>query len=174
MGNYAYGDTRLDFPYGNIPHMHTVSDWNIPVVSIRGLHKSPYAYGDYVSCDPRMHRGISAISVCIWGLILIPVCTWGSHDMQSPYAYGDSLDLDPHPIWFIAWRMWKFWFNAWLEERSLTRQKLIPVRIRGVLICERAGIQKNLHMGSPCRRNEIVRRWGLTYMPHWCWVFSKI
>jgi hypothetical protein len=25
-GNYAYGDTRLDFPYGNIPRMHTVSD----------------------------------------------------------------------------------------------------------------------------------------------------
>jgi hypothetical protein len=26
MENVAYGDTRLDFPYGNISHMHTVSD----------------------------------------------------------------------------------------------------------------------------------------------------
>ena len=38
----------------------------------------------------------------------------------------------------------------------------IPVRIRGVPICEPTGIQKNSHMGSPRTHNEIVRIWGLT------------
>jgi len=118
MGNYAHGDTRLDFPHGNIPRMHTVSDWNIPVC-IRGSHKSPYAYRDYVSCDPRdprMHTGIDFDPCMHMGIPwhAIPVCIRGF--TWSP---------------FIAWRMWKFWFNAWLEERSLTRPKLIPIHIRG-------------------------------------------
>jgi hypothetical protein len=64
--------------------MHTVRT----EISLYAYGKSPYAYGDYVSCDPRMHTGISAISVCIRGL-MIPVCIRGSHEMQSPYAYGD-------------------------------------------------------------------------------------
>jgi hypothetical protein len=141
MGNYAYGDTRLDFPYGNIPHiMHTVSDWNIPVWT-RGSHKSPYAYRDYMSCDPHMHTGISAIymwspyavciqgsksiPVCIRGMILIPVCIQGFHVLDMACACCAFAKF---------WCMWKFWFNAWLEERSLTCQKLIPVRIRRVPI----------------------------------------
>ena len=97
------------FAYGD-PHMHTaIPVWEITHMGIQDLIShmeifpvyiwlvteiSPYAYGDYMSCDPRMHTGISAISLCIWGLILIPVCIQGSHDMQSPYAYRDS--LDPH------------------------------------------------------------------------------
>ena len=112
------------------PHMHTaIPVWEITHMGIQDLIShmeifpvciwlvteiSPYAYGDYVSCDPRMHTGISAISLCIWGLILIPVCIRGSHDMQSPYAYGDSLDpcmhtgidLDPHgDFMFWTWRV---------------------------------------------------------------------
>jgi len=46
----------------------------------------------------------------------------------------------------------------------MPHQKLVPVRIRGVSICECTGIQKNSHMGSPRTHNEIVRIWGLTYM----------
>jgi hypothetical protein len=179
MGKYAYGDTRLDFAYGNIPRMHTVSDWNIPVC-IRGLHKSPYAYGDYVSCDSRMHTGISTISVCIRGLILIPVCLRGLHDMQSPYAYGDWT-WSPYAygdFMFWTWRVHvvnsqnsdslhdacKNSDSMRDSRKDCWRQKLIPVRIRGVPICERVGIQKNSHMGSPRTHNEIVRIWGLTYI----------
>ena len=44
----------------------------------------------------RMHTGIYAISICIRGLILIPVCIQGSHGMQSPYVYGDSIDPRMH------------------------------------------------------------------------------
>jgi hypothetical protein len=83
MGNYAYGDTRLDFPC-----MHTVSDWNIPVcilrsqipVCIRGLRvmRSPYEYGDLCdlhmqTCNPRMHIGIHLIPVRIRGLIFAKI-----------------------------------------------------------------------------------------------------
>ena len=113
MQNYAYGDTKLNFPYAHNFIMHTGSDWKIPVcikecknphmhtgisvhpipVCIQGSRKSPYAYGDY---------------------ILIPVCIRGLHDMRSLYAYGDWswppyvygdlidprmhtwIDLDPH------------------------------------------------------------------------------
>ena len=44
-----------------------------------------------------------------------------------------------------------------IADASMPHQKLVPVRIRGVPICECAGIQKNSHMGSPCTHNEIVR-----------------
>ena len=49
-----------------------------------------------------------------------------------------------------------------IADASMPHQKLVPVCIRGVPICECAGIQKNSHMGSPRTHNEIVRIWGLT------------
>ena len=51
-----------------------------------------------------------------------------------------------------------------IADASMPHQKLVPVRIRGVPICECAGIQKNSHMGSPRTHNEIVRIWGLTWV----------
>ena len=55
----------------------------------------------------------------------------------------------------------------------MPHQKLVPVRIRGVPICECEGIQKNSHMGSPRTHNEIVRIWGLTYIPSVNFVSNK-
>jgi hypothetical protein len=50
------------------------------------------------------------ILICIWGLILIPVCIRGLCVMQSLYTYGDlcyprmhtGIDLDPHMHMGIA------------------------------------------------------------------------
>jgi len=58
MQNYAFGDTKLSFPYVHNFIMHTGSDWKIPVC-IQGLVsiRSPYAYGDHE--NPRMHTGIT-------------------------------------------------------------------------------------------------------------------
>ena len=59
MGKFAYGDTRLDFPYRN--------DWNIPIGMCTGIAQIPiciwglwvmwslYANGDL--CDPHMRMG---------------------------------------------------------------------------------------------------------------------
>jgi hypothetical protein len=65
-----------------------------------GQDQSPYANGDHMSCNPRMHTGITScdpcmhtgiknnprmhtgitkIPVCIWGSRSIPVCIRGSH-----------------------------------------------------------------------------------------------
>ena len=89
MHNFAYGDTRLDFPYGNNFIMHTVSDCNIPVwiqaspkspyAYYTGISvmRSPYAYGDHR--DPRMHTGIQLNSRMHTGIGV----------MQSLYAYRD-------------------------------------------------------------------------------------
>jgi hypothetical protein len=68
-------------------HMHTpCPKHEIPVcirgsrsipVCIQGSSESPYAYGDCISCDPRMHTGIK-INPRMHMEIL--VCIWGSHD----------------------------------------------------------------------------------------------
>ncbi len=107
MQNYAYGDARLNFPCGNISHMHTVSDLKIPgcirayanwdsqipvcirgsrsiPVCMRGLHvlQSLYSYGDF-----------HAIPVCIRGSRPIPVCIRGS--WRSQHAYRDGMTHNP-------------------------------------------------------------------------------
>jgi hypothetical protein len=50
-------------------------------------------------------------------------------------------------------------------ERLLTHQKLIPIRIRGLPVCVLGERPENLHMGSPCSHNKIVRILGATYTP---------
>ena len=95
-----FSDPRT-FAYGD-PHMHmAISVWEIMHMGIQDLIShmeifpvciqlvteiSPYAYwdrtnprmhyayGDYVSCDPRMNTGISVISICRHA---IPVCILG-------------------------------------------------------------------------------------------------
>jgi hypothetical protein len=52
---------------------------SIPVC-IRGSSESPYAYGDCMSCDPRMHTGIKINPRMHTEIAEIPVCIRGSHD----------------------------------------------------------------------------------------------
>ena len=51
-----------------------------------------------------------------------------------------------------------------IADVSLTRHKLIPVRIRGVPVCVQGVRQKNLHMGRHIMHNEVVRIRGLKYI----------
>jgi len=114
---FAYGDTRLNFPYAHNFIVHTGSDWKIPVcmqgcanphmhmgisvhpipvcnriaqisVCIQGSRSIPVCIRG-LHLDPLMQTGITwhAIPVCIRGLILIPVCIRGFS--WSPNAYGD-------------------------------------------------------------------------------------
>ena len=131
MQNYTNGDTRPNFPYGNIFCMHTVSDLNISVC-IQGSCKSLYAYGDYVSCDPRMHTGIAVIPICIRGLQWSPYAH-GDQD-QSPYAYKDYMSCNP---------------------RMHTGISVIPICIRGLIlipvcIWELQGVIGSHHGESLC------------------------
>jgi hypothetical protein len=139
-----HGDRRPNIPYGNISRMHTVSNWKIPVciqgcanphthteisvhpipICIRGSSKSsyaygdcfwsPYAYGDYMTSNSRMHTGIlmRCIHVCIRGLILIPVCIRGLHVMRSLYAYGDFHAI-PVCIRGFAWSPYAYGDCSW-------------------------------------------------------------
>ena len=52
---------------------------SIPVC-IWGSSESPYAYGDCMSCDPRMHIGIKIDPRMHTEIAEFPVCIWGSHD----------------------------------------------------------------------------------------------
>jgi len=84
---YACGDSMT-----HNPHVHTGIKINLCMhtgiaqipVCIQGLHE-----------NHRMHMGIArhVIPVCIQGLILIPICKWGSE--RSPYTYGDRMDTNP-------------------------------------------------------------------------------
>ena len=75
-------------------------------VCIRGLRKSPYAYRDRMTSNPRMHMVIKSNPHMHVGIKQIPVCIRGSHENPrmhtgitchvipvcirlSPYAYGD-------------------------------------------------------------------------------------
>ena len=49
-----------------------------------------------------------------------------------------------------------------IADVSLTRHKLIPVRIRGVPIRVWGVRQKNSHMGRHITHNEVEHIWGLT------------
>ena len=42
--------------------------------------QSPYAYGDYMTCDPRMHMGIKINPHMHTGVSKFPVCVQGLHD----------------------------------------------------------------------------------------------
>ena len=92
---YAYGErTNPRMNMGIMCHA-------IPVC-IRGSQWSPYAYGDQdqssyayrdcMSCNPRMHTGISVLPICIRGLILIPVCICELQGVIGSY-HGESLCL---------------------------------------------------------------------------------
>jgi hypothetical protein len=107
-----------------------------------------------MTCNPRMHTGIDLDPHMHTGISCHAIC----------FGCGMCMMLCIHKILIHCATHVKILIHACLEERSLTRQKLIPVCIREVPICERAGIQKISHMGSPRMHNEIVRIWGLTYI----------
>ena len=125
----------------------------------------PYAYG-----DPHMHTAIPVCelthtviqdlisrmrttSLCIRGLILIPVCIRGLHVMRSPYAYGDfhafpvcirgfahprmhtGIDLDPRMHTGITCHAIPVCIRGFsCDPRMHTGICLIPVCIRGLLL----------------------------------------
>jgi hypothetical protein len=84
-------------------------------VCIRGLRKSPYAYRDRMTSNPRMHMVIKSNPHMHVGIKQIPVCIRGSHENPrmhtgiachvipvcirgfsgSLYAYGDRMDTNP-------------------------------------------------------------------------------
>jgi hypothetical protein len=115
MQKYAYGDTRLDFQYGNIKYfLYAYSQLLKYPCMHTGIVQIPLCiWGLLVSCDPRIQTGISVIPVCTRGLILIPaICIRGWCVMQSLFAYGNlwyprmhtGIDLDPHNMHTgIAW-----------------------------------------------------------------------
>jgi len=198
MQNYAYGNTRLNFPYGNISRMHTVSDWKIPicirgranprmhtgisvhaipVLCIRGSpwspfayrdqDQSPYAYEDYMSCNPRMHTGIF---------------------MQSSYAYGDlrdphmhtGIDLDPRMhtgivchvipecIWGFAWSLYAYWDHGDPSMHTgIAYQSLYAYRDHE---CKVNKHQMGSHIakrewGAISRNAQVISKWGAQRYP---------
>ncbi len=87
--NVAYGDPKCYFPYGNGSHMHTVSDWIIPVCI--------WAYGDHsnlhthtgIKINPRMHTVISVIPVCLREFL----CACGDHHLHMGISVCILLDM---------------------------------------------------------------------------------
>jgi len=128
------------------PRMHT-GIWSIPVcirgsilipicikgiachvipVCIRGSIKSPCikpkANGEqYPECGV-----LSDIPERKWGAIWYPVTQMGSEQRKIYYdALSNTLQVMFFDVggWALASK--KFWFNAWLSQRSLTRQRHI-------------------------------------------------
>jgi hypothetical protein len=134
-------------------------------VCIQGLHvmRSPYAYGDL--CDLhvipvcRMHTGIKINPRMHTGNDLDPRL----HTGISCFGYGVCM-LCIHKILMHVKILIQRVTRGKIADMSETDPRThTESPHNNIIICERAGIQKNSHMGSPHTHNEIVRTWGLTH-----------
>jgi hypothetical protein len=146
---------------GNICHAIPVCIWgsrSIPLC-IWGYQRSPYAYRDCMTHNPRMHTGIKINPVCIRGsrrspfaygdhMTLIPVCI--QEFVRSPYAYGDILVTNHMHTGNIS--IWEI-------------KSCIPICVilhTGIAVCiwgspsvNGQGSLKSLHMEIPVRKMKL-------------------
>jgi hypothetical protein len=92
-------------------------------------------YHTIIPGNPRIGTGIDVISIPVWKQG-VPVLIWG---FVNPGYYTVI-------FWFLGPNF------RWRAGAPVTQGKAktpIPITIRGVSMLERAGGQKNSHMGSP-------------------------
>ncbi len=139
---------------------------SIPVC-IWGSRRSPYAYGDRMTCNPHMHTGIKINPPFAYRdhMALIPVYIQGSR--RSPFAYGDHMALIPVYIRGFAQSLYayrNFSVTNRMHRGNISIREIkscIPICVishTGIAVCilgspyaNGQGSLKKLHMGIPLR-----------------------
>jgi hypothetical protein len=81
---------QIFLPMGIMCHAIPICIWgsrSIPVC-IRRYQRSPYAYRDCMTHNPRMHTGIKINPRMHTGITEIPICIRGSHDTNPHMHMG--------------------------------------------------------------------------------------